>query len=197
MMKCDACGAPVENGKCTYCGKVFAEAQPKEIRIEATSSASVAPTNKKGNPKKLTVCKACGHEIAKGAKVCPSCGAKVKKPIFKKWWFWLIIICLIGGIGGGTSSNTSSNNTNVEQQQVVEQKQEQAVEQKQEDNVPTEYKSALKKAKSYSDMMHMSKKAIYDQLVSEYGEKFPADAAQYAIDNLDADYKANALEKAK
>ena len=22
-MKCDACGAPVENGKCTYCGKVF------------------------------------------------------------------------------------------------------------------------------------------------------------------------------
>ena len=22
-MKCDACGAPVENGRCTYCGKVF------------------------------------------------------------------------------------------------------------------------------------------------------------------------------
>lgn len=22
-MKCDACGAPVENGKCTYCGKTF------------------------------------------------------------------------------------------------------------------------------------------------------------------------------
>lgn len=22
-MKCDACGAPVENGKCTYCGKMF------------------------------------------------------------------------------------------------------------------------------------------------------------------------------
>ena len=45
--------------------------------------------------------------------------------------------------------------------------------------------------------MHMSKQGIYDQLVSEYGENFPADAAQYAIDNLDADYKANALEKAK
>ena len=24
-MKCDACGAPVENGKCTYCGKVFSQ----------------------------------------------------------------------------------------------------------------------------------------------------------------------------
>lgn len=45
--------------------------------------------------------------------------------------------------------------------------------------------------------MHMSKQEIYDQLTSEYGDKFPADAAQYAIDNLGADYKANALAKAK
>ena len=63
--------------------------------------------------------------------------------------------------------------------------------------VSKEYRNALKKAKSYSDMMHMSKKAIYDQLTSEYGENFPADAAQYAIDNLKADYKYNALQKAK
>jgi hypothetical protein len=31
----------------------------------------------------------------------------------------------------------------------------------------------------------MSKQRIYDQLTSEYGEKFNAEAAQYAIDNLD------------
>ena len=43
----------------------------------------------------------------------------------------------------------------------------------------------------------MSKAAIYDQLVSEYGEKFTKDQAQYAIDNITADWKANALEKAK
>ena len=43
----------------------------------------------------------------------------------------------------------------------------------------------------------MSKAGLYDQLTSEYGEQFSAEAAQYAIDNLDADYKANALEKAK
>ncbi len=60
-----------------------------------------------------------------------------------------------------------------------------------------EYQNALKKAESYSKLMHMSKQRIYDQLTSEYGEKFPADAAQYAVDNLKADYKANALEKAK
>jgi hypothetical protein len=33
--------------------------------------------------------------------------------------------------------------------------------------------------------MDMSSSAIYDQLVSEYGEKFTADEAQYAIDNLE------------
>ncbi len=60
-----------------------------------------------------------------------------------------------------------------------------------------EYQNALKQAERYSDMMHMSKKAIYDQLTSEYGGQFAADAAQYAIDNLKADYKKNALESAK
>lgn len=33
--------------------------------------------------------------------------------------------------------------------------------------------------------MSMSKDAIYDQLTSEYGEKFTTEQAQYAIDNLD------------
>jgi hypothetical protein len=41
-------------------------------------------------------------------------------------------------------------------------------------------------------MMHMSKQGIYDQLTSEYGEDFSADAAQYAIDNVQADWKQNA-----
>lgn len=45
--------------------------------------------------------------------------------------------------------------------------------------------------------MHMSKARIYDQLVSEYGEDFSPEAAQYAIDNLHVDWNANALAKAK
>ena len=43
----------------------------------------------------------------------------------------------------------------------------------------------------------MSKSKIYNQLTSEYGEGFSKEEAQYAIDNLVADYKANALAKAK
>lgn len=45
--------------------------------------------------------------------------------------------------------------------------------------------------------MHMSKQAIYDQLTSEYGDQFEANAAQYAMDHLDADYNQNALKSAK
>jgi len=63
--------------------------------------------------------------------------------------------------------------------------------------VPVEYKSALNKATTYANTMHMSKLGVYDQLVSEYGEKFSTAAAQYAIENVKANWNANALVKAK
>lgn len=59
-----------------------------------------------------------------------------------------------------------------------------------------EEKNALKKAETYSSMMHMSKKGIYNQLTSSI-EGFGKEAAQYAIDNIEADWNNNALEKAK
>lgn len=63
--------------------------------------------------------------------------------------------------------------------------------------VSAEYKNALKTAQQYASFMHMSKQGIYDQLTSEYGENFPADAAQYALDNLEWDWNANALATAQ
>ena len=42
--------------------------------------------------KKMISCSACGREIAKTAKLCPQCGAKIKIPVYKKWWFWVIIV---------------------------------------------------------------------------------------------------------
>lgn len=67
-------------------------------------------------------CKTCGAEIAANAKTCPACGAKNKKPIFKRWWFIalvvIIILIAIGGHGGakpkgtqqiGTVGSTKSN----------------------------------------------------------------------------------------
>lgn len=46
-------------------------------------------------------------------------------------------------------------------------------------------------------MMHMSKSKLYEQLTSEYGEKFTPEAAEYAIAHVNADYKKNALATAK
>ncbi|WEV72915.1 Ltp family lipoprotein [Bifidobacterium sp. ESL0790] len=69
--------------------------------------------------------------------------------------------------------------------------------QQQKSKVPVEYTNALASAKTYSDTMHMSKQGIYDQLTSPAGDKFSPEAAQYAVDNLQADYNANALASAK
>ena len=60
----------------------------------------------------------------------------------------------------------------------------------------SEHSAALEKAKSYNSLFHMSKKRMYRQLTSEF-DKFSNDAAQYAIDHLQADYKYNALFNAK
>ena len=49
---------------------------------------------------KMTICKSCGAQIASSAKTCPNCGAKNKKPIYKRAWFIILVIIVILGIGG-------------------------------------------------------------------------------------------------
>ena len=67
--------------------------------------------------KNLIKCKVCGEEIAKSAKTCPKCGAKVKKPIYKKWWFIAIvivaIIIAISSAGGSKDTTETTNTSNV------------------------------------------------------------------------------------
>lgn len=122
-----------------------------------------------------------------------------KKPI-GKIILALLVVVVVAVAGGGNSADSSSGATVSRDEGPGSASVESAVSEPElepEPDVPTEYISALKKAETYSDMMHMSKQGIYDQLVSEYGEQFSPEAAQYAIDNLQADYNANALEKAK
>jgi len=54
---------------------------------------------------KMTVCKHCGAEIAAGAKTCPSCGGKNKKPIYKRVWFWILAVILVMGIAGAAGGS--------------------------------------------------------------------------------------------
>ena len=148
---------------------------------------------------KMIQCKSCSKEIAANAKSCPGCGAKNKKPMYKRVWFWAVAIIIVAGTASCSNTDNSkeinSENTVVENK--LEDKVEDKVEEKVEDNIPTEYKLALEKAQSYSDNMYMSKAGIYNQLTSEYGDKFTVEAGQYAIDNVEADWKENALKKAK
>lgn len=166
---------------------------------------------------KMKKCKVCSKEIASNAKSCPECGAKNKKAIYKRPWFIVLAIIIILGTVGESSYEDSTvannktiseveqnqdkeiNNNQGEEKDVLVKENEEKVEEKEEkvEEVPKEYKSALRKAKVYSDTMSMSKEGLYDQLTSEYGEKFSDEAAQYAMDNLEADWNKNALKKAK
>lgn len=168
---------------------------------------------------KVIKCKTCGSEIASSAKTCPSCGAKNKKAFYTKWWFWAIaIFVIIGAVGGQGTSDKSNTNIKSSDNQVAtntvdsvtkdennkdesiikndDKKVEEETNVKEEAKVPKEYENALKKAQIYSDTMYMSEKSLYKQLTSEYGEGFTEEAAQYAIDNVDADYNYNAYMKA-
>ena len=64
------------------------------------------------------ICKNCKNEVDKKAVVCPNCGCKIKKPIFKKWWFWVIVVIVIICIGtsGGNDEATVENNEIPEKQ---------------------------------------------------------------------------------
>lgn len=51
---------------------------------------------------KLRVCKNCNNPLPEKATVCPSCGAKNKKPIYKRWWFWLIAALIVIGVASSS-----------------------------------------------------------------------------------------------
>ena len=93
-------------------------------------------------------------------------------------------------VGCSDTENTTTSEVEPSNQKVEESKEV-------EDNVPMEYKQALKSAQNYIDVMAFSKQGLYDQLTSEYADKYSDEAAQYAIDNVKADYKEEAVEAAQ
>lgn len=150
----------------------------------------------------------------------PEPAAKPKKPWFKKKRVIIpaggfVGLMVIAGMSGGNTDDTkteaakptttasapaASGDAKKDDSKKAEPKKDEGKkkeEPKKEEKVSAEFKNALKKAEVYSNTMHMSKKGIYDQLTSSAGEKFPKDAAKYAVDNVEADWNKNALEKAK
>lgn len=146
----------------------------------------------------------------------------MKKPIYKRWWFWVVAVIIftiaVGSTGNdeptkvdtATVAETTTAPTAAAESAaptMAETSAAPAISEPTtapttapaaaEKSVPREYAAALKTAESYAESMHMSKKGIYDQLTSEYGENFPKEAAKYAIDNIVFDWKENALKTAQ
>lgn len=71
---------------------------------------------------KMINCKSCGAEIASSAKSCPKCGAKNKKPIWKRVWVWIlaviILVAAIGGMAGNFDTNPSDTNSTTIQEPI-------------------------------------------------------------------------------
>lgn len=166
----------------------------------------------------LLKCTDCSHDVNTEAKICPNCGStkpfknqnltadqakgmsRVEKSNFQKLggkiemgkgmkilWGAVAAVVLIAIFAPSTPKATEQVEANTQPQ----------ADAPIEKSVPTEYISALAKAEMYSSTMNMSKKGLYEQLTSDAGEQFSAEAAQYAIDNVNADYKNNALKKAE
>lgn len=106
-----------------------------------------------------------------------------------------LLLMIVAATSGGTSKEDVA--TKVVPQEIIfaEDPGEQPVAVN--DSIPAEHRSALESAEYYANVSHMSKKDIFDQLTSEYGGKFTKEAAQYAIDNVDANWKENALISAR
>ena len=59
---------------------------------------------------KMTTCKTCGQPIAKNAKVCPHCGAKIRKHTLLKIIAAVVVLGMIGSVFGGRKSPDAGQN---------------------------------------------------------------------------------------
>jgi Host cell surface-exposed lipoprotein len=135
--------------------------------------------------------------------------AKAKKPIYKRWWaIALAAAFVIGGIsqamGGGDDAqpvaDKSAASAPVKEKSEPNAEEAPAPKPKPVPPKPTmtvAQKEALEAAESYLESGHFSKKGLFDQLTSEYGEGFAKKDVTFALNHVKADYNAEAREAAE
>ena len=84
-----------------------------------------------------------------------------------------------------------------QEEEAVEEEVPEAAIPEEDEVVPFEYEQALKSAQNYVDALHFSRQGLKQQLTSEYGSGFSEEAAEYALEHVDVDYKEEAVEAAQ
>lgn len=160
-------------------------------------------------------CKTCGHEIDKDAKACPQCGAKNKKPFFKKWWFWVAVILAVIMIGNTDAENQNGDSNhdsgevsvteNINESGTVAKETTTTTKTAETTDAATAeteitiqmtmaQKNALASAKNYLRFAAFSYEGLIEQL--EY-EKYAKEDATFAADNCGAEWYEQALKSAE
>lgn len=128
-------------------------------------------------------CKLCGAEVTDNkAKKCANCGAKISKPIYKKWWFWVIIalgVIMIASSGGdqnGEIETSETDSSNSESQEKPLEKQYEIVDLQ--TMLDTLEQNALKAENVYQDK--------YVQIEGKIAN-FDSDGKYISIEPVDAD----------
>ena len=88
-------------------------------------------------------------------------------------------------------------NPTTQEEKAVEEEAPEAAIPEEDEVVPFEYEQALKSAQNYVDTLHFSRQGLKQQLTSEYGSGFSEEAAEYALEHVDVDYKQEAVEAAE
>ena len=88
-------------------------------------------------------------------------------------------------------------NPTTQEEEAVEEEVPEAAIPEEDEVVPFEYEQALKSAQNYVDTLHFSRQGLKQQLTSEYGSGFSEEAAEYALEHVDVDYKEEAVEAAQ
>lgn len=132
----------------------------------------------------------------------PAQQPKKKKGGCLKWGVGIIAVLAIGGAltngNDGSTRDTAATSAARPESSVPAAAGADAPEAGASDSgVSAESKNALRSAKNYIAFAGFSQARLYDQLTSDYADKYSAEAAQYAIDNIDADWNEEALQAAQ
>ena len=116
----------------------------------------------------------------------------------KKYLALLVtIIMAFALVACGDTSDTTTSNTETDQTEVQEEVEEEPEVKDPTADMTAEQKNAYKAAKNYLEFSGFSKQGLIDQLSSEYGDNYPVDVAEFAVNALEENGEVDWVEECK